>query len=431
MNAFRFFSRLTPSLTRITFNLLTLWLTSTAVQAQTGAAAPTPVEIDLSKPNGMAIFDDAFYQNQLFLLGESHGVQKPQELDFALLKHLNERVGVRYYIAEVDPSKAYFINQYLQTGNDSTLMKVFRSWVNNKEQWANRDFYRKIGRIRALNQTLPAERRIRFVGIDRIQERKLVAEHLIELLAGRRLSPTARPLADTLLNRLQTLRPDSLRAEAATAWLNDLNANPNTYRQLPADRLSELKHVLSNVVYLKTLKREPTIFANFKTFVENTDLKNEKLYGFWGFFHVLQAPTANRSKPFAALVRESNLPMHDKIASITCLYVDCQMMLASAYLPPMWQTPGKTFSRVDQFNNNGPMMRTEGIEQLMALSRPNTLTLFKMTGTDAGQRPGRITYSPFMPKEQQFNFEENRPMTDYFGYTILVRNSDMTEPLVP
>lgn len=405
-----------------------------AVMAQ-DEVSPKPIpheEIVPDRATNFTLFDKAFYENQLFLLGESHGVQKPQVLDFELLKHLNERVGVRYYVAEVDQSKAYYLNEYLKTGNDSTLMKVFRSWIATKAQWANRDFWHKIGRIRVLNQTLPREKQIRFLGIDQIQERRLVGEHLTELLAGRKLSKRTRALADTLLARLLNRRPDSLRAEAAQTLLSDVTTHENHYQTVFGATLPDLKHLLNNVVYLKTIRsRERTIFTNFQTLVQTLSLQNEKLYGFWGYFHVLQAPVEGGAKPFAALVRESNLPMRDKVVSITCAYIDCQMMLLTAYLPPMWQNPGKTFSRVGQLNNNGPMMYTEGIDTLMALSKPNTLTLFQLNETAAGQQPTRVQYSAFMPKEQQLQLAPNRPTTDYFQYLILVRNSDMTEPIEP
>ena len=46
---------------------------------------------------------DRFYRSKLILLGESHGVAAPQILDFELLRHLNDRIGLTDYVAEVDP----------------------------------------------------------------------------------------------------------------------------------------------------------------------------------------------------------------------------------------------------------------------------------------------------------------------------------------
>ena len=395
----------------------TLVLSAGYVIAQTDSTYGTVPhgEILLDQPNSFPVFDDAFYENRLFLLGEVHGMQKPQELDFALLKHLNGRVGVRYYIAEVDAVKAHYLNEYLKTGDTLTLNKVFRSWIAEKMQWANRDFYRKIGRIRVLNQTLPEARRICFVGIDRIQDKPLVAERLKELLRGRELPKTARLLADSLVNRLAQNRPDSVVADAAQAWLDTWQNATASYNRAFGRDTASLRQLLTNVLYLKTIKsREKTIFANFQTLLPS--LNNEKLYGFWGFFHVLQQPTLTRGKPFACLAKELGIP----VVSITCSYLDSYMMLPGAY-------------RTDKLNNDGELMRTEGIDAMRAVTRPNTLTLFALDrpGSFARQTPIRIKYGPFMPPSQRMKFDPKRPVTDYFQYVILVRNSDMTKPLVP
>lgn len=394
---------------------------------------PRMADITNGIPENLPVFDGAFYQNQLFLLGESHGFQKVQDVDFTLLKHLNQRVGVRYYVAEVDMSKAYFLNQYLQTGNDSTLMRVFRSWIQETAQWANRDFFRKIQRIRALNQTLPASRQIRFLGLDRIQDRALVADHLGELLAGKKLPASARILTDSLRIRLTTKTPDSLRADLAEKLLTNLTAKSTDYQKaIGAATVTEFRHLLQNVVYLKTLRsREKTIVANFQTLYKTMNLQTEKLYGLWGFFHVLQAKLPDGVTSFAAMLRELDLPVRDKIVSLSCSYVGSKMMVPTAFLPPFWQEKGKTYSRVDKFNNDGPMMITEGIETLKAATQPNTVTLFKLVGSVAGSQPITVSYSPFMPKEQQMMFDPARPVTDYYQYVVLIRDSDATEPLLP
>ena len=419
----------------VTFFYTLIWGLSTSCLITASAVAQSDSltyhsvpkqEIVLGKPDNFRLFDAAFYQNQLFLLGESHGVQKPQELDFELLKHLNQRIGVRYYVAEVDATKAHYLNQYLQTGDEKTLMKVFRSWIDEKAQWANKDFFRKVQKIRALNQTLSTDRQIQFVGIDQIQDKALVAEHVNRLISGRKLTKAARLLADSLTQKLIHKGPDSLAANLALAWLTDWQANEPAYRKQLGSNAKMLHQLLTNVGYLKTIKsREATIFANFKTVLPS--LNNEKLYGFWGFSHVLQSPPLQSGKPFACLVKESGI----KVVSITCSYLDSYMMLPTAFLPPFWQEKGKTYSRLNKFNNDSELMHTEGIESMRAATRPNSLTLFALdrAGSFARQTPIRIKYAPFMP--QKMEFDPDRPTTNYFQYVILVRDSDMTEPMVP
>lgn len=406
-----------------------------SVQAQSDSLSYSSLpkeEIVPGRSDNFRLFDEAFYQHQLFLLGESHGVQKPQEVDFELLKHLNQKLGIRYYIAEVDATKAHYLNQYLQMGDESTLMLVFRSWIQEKAQWANKDFFRKIQKIRSLNQTLPANRQIQFVGIDRIHDKALIGQHLTELLQGRKVAKAIRALADSLIQQLIHKKPDSLAANLAIQWLNDWQKNPNTYEKNLGNSTNSLRHLLTNIAYLKTIKsRETTIFTNFKTLLPT--LNNEKLYGFWGYYHVLQRPMANGSKPFACQINESDLYLHNNIVSITFKYLDSYSMVPTAYLPPFWQDKGTTYTRLDKFNNDNELMHYEGIEAMRAATRPNTLTLFALDrpGSFALKTPIRIKYAPYMPPSQQLKFDEKRPTTDYFQYVILVRNSDMTEPLVP
>ena len=387
-----------------------------------------PVQLDAANP--FPLFDDSFYKNQLFLLGESHGVQTPQTVDFALLKHLNQRVGLRHYLAEVDASQARLLNQYLQTGDTTLLNRVFSRWVKQKAQWGNADFYRKIQRIRALNQTLPNRRRIRFVGIDRIQDNPLAADHLSSLLVTTRLPEADRRVVDTLLVQLRSSRPDSVVGATALPLLNRFKTDSATYQRLLKSTYTETRQLLTNISWLKTIpSREATLFANFAEVLPG--LNGEKLYGLWGFFHVLQEKPVNSGKPLACRIRESTLYLHDKVISIVFSYLDSFTMLPSSYLPVSMRAPGQRFSPVSMFNNDGAMMKTEGINVMRALSQPRSVTLFALDrpGSFARTTPLRIHYSSAMPANQRIEFNPSLPMTAYFQYVMLVRDSPMTEPL--
>ncbi len=408
--------------------LLSLFGSQSLAQSDSSYTSVPHQPIQLDAANPFPLFDDSFYKNQLFLLGESHGVQTPQAVDFALLKHLNQRVGLRHYLAEVDASQARQLNQYLQTGDTTLLKRVFSRWIKQKAQWGNADFYQKIQRIRVLNQTLPSHRRIRFVGIDRIQDNALAADHLSSLLKTARLSATNRSTVDTLLAQLRSSRPDSVVGATASPLLDRFKADSATYRRLLKSTYTETRQLLTNISWLRTIpSREATLFANFAEVLPS--LNGEKLYGLWGFFHVLKAKPVNSGKPLACRIRESNLYLHDKIVSITFAYLDSFMMLPSSYLPVETRTPGQRFSPVNLFNNDGKMMHTEGIDVMRSLTKPHSITLFALDrpGSFARTTPLRIRYSSAMAQRIEFN--PSLPMTAYFQYVILVRDSPMTEPL--
>ena len=380
------------------------------------------------------LFDQKFYDNQLFFLGESHGVQRPQELDFALLKHLNQRAGVRTYLAEVDAPKAYYLNEYLRTGQDSLLRRVFRSWVAGRAQWGNQDFYHKIARIRVLNQNFPTARRIRFVGIDGLQDLPLAADYVRVLLSRHPVSAPLRGQLDSVMTLLRSNAAGPLAALGART-ARELARPAAGYQQvLGTDNYAELALLLRNFSYARQgLNREAVLFANFETQYRAKRLDREKLYGMWGLAHVLQNPVEGNFAMLAARICQSSLPLHNKVASVLCVFSGCQMLYPSAGLPAPWQTAGQPYTITDKFNHDGPLVVLEGLAELKQRTAPGSSTLFRLDAPGAAntRQPIRLRYAPGMPASQQMQFQAQVPAAAYAQYLLLVRDSGPVQPLRP
>lgn len=377
------------------------------------------------------ILNREFFNHQVFLLGEIHGVQKPQEIDLHLLTLLNKEAGVRTYVAEVDFAKAYFLNQYLQTGNESLLDTIFADWDKQTAQWANKDFQQKIRNIRKLNQTLPAGKTISFVGIDQIHNPALAARYFNEVLAGRNLN-TLKPRFEKLITLLRTPGTDSLIATEAKQLLNQLNSQNNQGFNRPV--YNQIVFGLEVCAAKTSKSREKTIYNNFKYLYKQLNWNKEKVYGFWGFFHVLQSKTnGGKGQSFTnALLSDADLNLKGKIVSMACLYSGSKMMMPTASMPQMWAEQGKRYSAVSQFNNDGPLMMVNNLTPFKEASQPNTATLFKLDGAGSPflTEKADIKYNAFMPREQQILLdEEGKFMANYFQYLILIRNSAATTPI--
>ena len=406
-----------------------LLLGAPGARAQTAAPesvfAGAPLESIEAGREKFASLDKAFYANRLFLLGEAHGVQRPQDIDFALLKHLNARAGVRTYVAEVDCAKAYYLNEYLRTGQDSTLRLVFRSWVAGRAQWGNQDFYQKIQRIRALNLTLPAARRIRFVGLDELQDLPLAADYLLALLRAAPLDPELRGRVDSVAAALRQPGAPGLMGVARRAAVAVAGGHLGS-------KYNDLRHALANAAYdLRAGQREDNIFANFQALVQTKRLAHEKLYGMWGLGHVLQSPLQNGFSDLAARIRQSALPMHDQVVSVLCAFSGCQMLYPTDGLPGPWQAVGQPYTVTDKFNHDGPLVTIAGLADLKQRTAPGSTTLVRLDapGAAAGRQPIRLHYAPGMPPEQQMQFRPELPATAYMQYLVLVRGSGPVTPL--
>ncbi|GAA4015188.1 hypothetical protein GCM10022408_30660 [Hymenobacter fastidiosus] len=383
-------------------------------------------------PN-FGLFDAGFYANQLFLLGESHGVARPQEVDVELFRHLNQRAGVRYYVGEFDCAKAYYLNQYLRTGNDSTLQLVFRSWVRDESQWANKDLLGKFQKLRALNLTLPKQRKFEFVGIDELQDLPLAADYLHRLLSKKGFSVVLLQQADSLYTLLK-LPPTPKLPALAQRTIAELKQHRQGYQFTLGASYEPVLHLLTNLTYRAAgLGREQSIFANFSALSQTKRLAGQKMYGFWGLAHVLQSPLQGGHTMFAALVRQSALPMHDKVVSLMCAFSGCRMLYPTRSLPAPWQTQGQTYTGTDKFNHDGPLTVIKGIGELKARTQPHSLTLFRLDAPAAAtrQQPIRVTYAPGIPAAQQMQFDPQLPAAAYVQYLVLVRDSDMVQPLRP
>ena len=374
------------------------------------------------------ITNPLFFNNQLFLLGEIHGIQKGQDGDYGLVTLLNQKIKLNTYVAEFDFAKAYFLNQYLNTGDEGLMDAVFQDWIKQDAQWANQDFQRKIRKLRAYNQNLKPDQRIYFEGIDQIQNPALVARYLNILFKDpslHKVHSSFRGLITALAAKNDSLIIALSSQLQTDAGINSLHIEPS--------KLAELKYVLSNCKSIKS-SREGVLYDNFSDLFKMRNWGNKKLYGFFGFAHILQS-VGNQGKFKSLAVRleeDPNLQLKGNVVSIAMLYLDSKMMMPTSGLPAAWQNKTKRFSSVNQFNHDGPLVKFDGIEVFKSNTKPNSTTLFYLreNGSPFLKTRANIIYADMMPQGQRLMLDEkDKFITDYFQYIVLVRNSDATLPV--
>lgn len=343
-----------------------------------------------------------FYTSKLILLGESHGVAAPQVLDLELLTHLNARIGLTDYLAEVDPVQGAMLNRYLETGDEAVLDRVFDYWSESGAQWGNAAFEAKVRGIRALNQTLPAERRVRILGIDAIQDWPLFAEWIAANGGTIDVDALTTAAADRA-------NPEALATLAQAAVASLSRQTPETVR---------LSGVLTDLG--AKAGREATIFNTYGRAVRSGELGDRPAYGLWGVYHVMQAGV-NQTRPFAMRVKESDLPAAQAMTSLIVLSLD------SAVQIPAPTPQGVQRMRLENFNIDGPYVMVQGAATLRAASLPNQFTIF-----DPGAAGSPIEGGDFMnirSSVQRFEMDEpTAAASTYAQYVGVFRNSDWAAP---
>jgi hypothetical protein len=377
--------------------------------------------LDLNSMNQWELLKTEAEQNQFIILGESHGAQDAQRIDLNLLKYLNKTVGTKNYIAELDYAQSSSINEYLRTGNETILKNVFRHWVKIHAQWGNYDFYNKIVKIRALNNTLPKAQQITFSGIDKVQDFELYFK-LIDTYMGDKNNPmldSLRHIVRAVFINSETVKISSF----ANNYVAKIEKNKPEFEQLFGKNLPIFEYLIQNLSYCSTetsgVNRPEAMFRNYKQLYTILHLENEKIYGMFGFFHSHQVPVQFFGEDFASKLVSSDHPSAKKVISIVCLPID------SKYNE--WDRKAQTWNKKSFSYDDKSLLQVDGIEDLKNLTTTHTTTLFKINGLN----------SPFSKTGRLFNGTATKgkltgdfTLRDFaYQYVILMRNSDWLNPL--
>ena len=401
---------------------LPLFAQKTNTYLQTNHTRFSPAE-----PDSYALFDSAFYASDVFMLGENHGYAVPQTLDLTMLKHLNQRVGLRYYLAEMDFAQAELVNQYLVTGQNAPLDSLFRGFLAQtlagSSQWGNQQFYDKIVAIRTYNQTRPDSLRIRFLGVDWFQsEGRNVPDLMRSLLNPNGATFPADPLLDSL--RLVVNKPDVSLGKLlpfADRIKADYGANPTKYTARFGTRLMLFRQVFELVSYAKSATTRDVVAARLTRFLTaEMHLQHEKLYGLWGYTHTMQAGV-NKSPTFSGLLAKAGR----RVVTIPIMTKDSRMLLHRDYVPFMFRKKGETFVEMAYVDADGRIFGVDGFDELEPVTAANQTTLIKLDAPGSPYRSkltlvnvGGMTGTKIAPDDT-----EHTVTTDYFQYVFVVRNS--------
>ncbi len=375
------------------------------------------------------LFDSAFYQNDVFVLGENHGYAAPQAIDLALLKHLNQRVKLRYYLAEMDVAQAELVNQYLTTGQQTYLDSLFRGFlaqtIAGTSQWGNQQFYDKIVAIRGYNQTRPDSLRIQFLGVDWFQRGGSIAVDWLRQTARQRLSVTEtaiNPVLDSLRLLLQQPTVTLGKLLLFAKRINyDYQVNQVQYVALLGNQVVPFRQLFEMLTYANLGITRDEVVARLTQFL-TTDmhLQHEKLYGLWGYTHTMQA-RVNKSPTFSGLLAKAGR----RVVTMPILFKDSQMLVHRDYVPFMFRKKGETFVRMNYLDADGRIFGVDGFRELEPVTAENQTTLIKLDAPGSPYRSrltlvkvGGLTGTKISPDDT-----EHTVTTDYFQYVFVVRNS--------
>ena len=388
-------------------------------------------KIVIAGNNRFELFNKAFYKNQVFFLSESHGYDKPHEVDFELFRHLHQKTGVRYYLAEMDVSQAYYLNQYLGTGNETFFKDIYQYWYNQKAQWGCKAGFEKWKKMFTYNKTLPAEKKIIVLGLDEAQDLNMNIKLVNELMGKTDYKRGKEFYLDSLAVYANMNLEKSAAEKMFRMYSRSLDSliasNTGMYEKLLGNQFVTIRYIIHNIASKKG--REKKIFENFNHYYSHLKLSTQKLYGFWGRFHAMQ-DSVNHSMPFAGMLKNSNLPLKEKVVSIPVFCVESSSMIPTAFLPPMAQQEGTIYTKAGMVNDDSFVYQVTGITAFKSLIEKNSMYIFKLDGTNSPYLKGLNLMESTSKMDKTFEWTGNRnaATTDYFKYAIIVRNAGWAIP---
>lgn len=252
------------------------------------------------------LFDKELLKNQLFLIGEGHGAQYNTEMQFDMIRFLQKKTGLRFILLELGFLDQIYLNRYLATGNEQVLDSFFHFHPNTF--YFNKQLFHFFQQLYSFNQSLPEKEKLQIITVDLdfayrdallFLQRK-VLDSLPE--DQKKLFTDMDPVNDTAKLLIS-------KFDKAYSFFNKHN---NNYKKWLGKNYEDVKHLLANIqqrLYIASSKRndlrDSVMVQNFLYAKERYGIKQQKVMGIMGSFHVKQQDTPEDPR-FATILRKLN-----------------------------------------------------------------------------------------------------------------------------
>ncbi|MFA6088081.1 hypothetical protein [Mucilaginibacter sp.] len=357
-------------------------------------------------------------KNQLFMIGEGHGIKYSYDIQYDMVAYLQKTIGARYLFMELGYLDGILLNEYLKTGDDAAYRAGFEKY--NGTYYYNKSVHELFKKLYRLNQTLPANKKIIVLPVDIEHGYRKAIQYLQDNMFTGENANTPVGLALHKIDSEKGVGKDI--ANEMVKIYPDYKANIATYSKAlgkqfnDADFLMRNTYEMLNIALKKVAdtRRDSVMLENFNIYKKRYNLQNEKLIGLFGGFHVKQTDEPNDLR-FAALLKRAAVVKG--ICSALMVYNGGYIMM-----PKGRNDTTKTGNRYKHVANTYDYFTgsfTDG-DLLTPYNNSGKGVLFNLT---AKGTPFKGQKSFLMEKDQYANVDE------MFQLLILINNSPATEPL--
>lgn len=257
----------------------------------------------------LELINEDLEKNDIFFTGEQHGSIKSLEMNLYLTKYFVEKAGVRYILYEGGYAEAQYLNNYLDTGDESILDYIFEKSSGTMNY--TMENYNLLKNIYEYNLALEKDKKIMFVGIDK-ENPQIAIKYIKSILPHKE---TDNQQVRIFNNILYWLTQDNYLAESKIA-LQLIRESQQDIEEYWGIDYFEIEYLLNNLVESEgQLFREDLLINNFIKLYEH--LPKGKYFGQFGGAHTNLHPI---SKSLASYLQNEYENTKDKVISIEYNY---------------------------------------------------------------------------------------------------------------
>lgn len=355
--------------------------------------------------SGLEILSEDIKNKKIIFTGEHHNLAENHDLKLKFLKYFQKNIGVNYLLEEVGYADAYFLNKYLESGDETILRDYFDIYKNQK--YYTKERYNNFVEIYKFNQTLPKDKHIKVVGVDIASQANY--NYIFDVIKDEeKLTDELKVLIDELYEFRYYVRGGYKNLlKILNELTEDIDNNEEKYKDIFKEDFEGFKFVIRNLTDLSkayisdkndyTNIRDRVMYENFK--IIDSELEDSVYFGQWGTSHIFQDTFYSNVdlcdiNSFASLLNK-DAKYKGKILSISYGYYFEKNILDISY------------SYID-----------EALFKDYIDSRSKA-TIFRLNNRKSPFN--KKTINPFSTNSK--NYKEN-PTTNYFQYLILLRNSE-------
>lgn len=362
--------------------------------------------------------------------GAYHGSQETENAEKILLEKLIKKNKIKYYLPETDFGIAYFLNQYLKSGDTILLKDLVKHYGNRVPQEKSIETYYKWKNIKKINDSQLEKNKIEVIGIDLIVTYKYTSKLLIELFQTEKGKYKS---YDNLVEMVKidttdySPNYDSYSKNILKTFAADYESDKPFFQSISKNQ-KITDYLMENInLTFKKRDREKTIYDNYLYLNQLYEFKSNPQFVRMGFFHIEKDRENNNPSFFTRLI-ENNIYKKEEVISIAGFLTKSRVLWDLKY--------DKNKNYIGYTTEGGYGIGDywkeyfKGINKLKN-NRLSNLTLYYLNNENSPYKKNQtdlMEIKLFLKKSNK-NHLQGKTTTDYFDYALLISNSQANKPI--